>query len=207
MKLFLASEGSDPRTVEKLEKYVGGFKSKNVIYIPTAKNGNGEGRWETSSTWKFLVSSGMKAQCLQLEHYLNGITLTPFKNVDLIWVTGGAPGYLMYWVRRTGFDKILPELLKKSIYVGSSAGSMIMSKTLEVCEWYIGEPERGAKYLPGLGYIDFDFYPHYQDNLHEEIGKRYKGKKMYLLKNGEVILVEDKKVQVLGKERIITGSS
>lgn len=203
MKLFLASEGSDPKSTQVLEEYVGGFKGKSVVYIPTAKNGNGEGRWEESSTWKFLQSSGLNSECLQLEDYRSGLDLSPFKDKDLVWITGGACGYLMYWIYRTGFDQLLPEILKKSIYVGSSAGAMVTGSSLNVCDWYIGETERGASYMPALKLVDFDIYPHYSDDLYSKINEKYDGKKMYLLKNGEEVIVEDDKVRVVGEERII----
>lgn len=206
MKLFLASEGSDPKTTEKLEEYVGGFKNRSVVYIPTARNGwNSFGTWKQSSTWDFLSKSGMDVFPVQLEDYKDYLDPKLFDNKDIIWFSGGACGYLMYWIIRTSLDKYLPNILKKSIYVGSSASSMITSKTLNVAEWYIGETEPGAKYIPGLGLVDFEFYPHYEEGMLPEIKKRYKGKKMYLVKNGEAIVVEDDKVKVVGEERIITN--
>ena len=87
MKLFLASEGSDVRTVKKLEGYLNGFKDKKVAYIPTAKNGNGEGRWQDSRTWEFLTGSGMVPKAIELENFLNGIEEKDFDGADIIWVT------------------------------------------------------------------------------------------------------------------------
>lgn len=205
MKLFLASEGSDPRTIEKLENYLGGFNGKSVVYIPTAKNGNGEGRWEQSHTWQFLQKSGMKATACELENYYNGIDPKIFDDKDIIWITGGACGYLMYWIIRTGLDKLLPKILEKTLYVGSSAGSMITGPNLNICDWYVGEIEKGASFIPSLKFVDFDFYPHYEDYLYDEIKLRFNNKKIYLVKNGEVVLVEDGKIKVLGEERVITN--
>ena len=206
MKLFLASEGSDPRTTEKLEEYVGGLKGKKVVYIPTARNGENEfGQWHDSSTWQFLQNSGMEVTSAQLEDYKDDSVIKLFENKDIFWFSGGAAGYLMYWIRRVELDKHLPRLLEKSLWVGSSAGSMITSNSLGVCDWYIGESEPGASLIPGLGYVDFEIYPHYEENLLGEIKRRFKGNKLYLLKNGEVIIFLDGKVTVLGEVRIITN--
>ena len=204
MKLFLASEGSDPRTTKKLENYVGGWSGKKVIYIPTARNGSNQfGTWKDSSTWKFLKSTGMEIEAVQLENYKDFIDPKIFEDADILWVSGGACGYLMYWIIRTGLDKMLPKILKKTLYVGSSAGSMITSPTLKIADWFIGETERGASYLPGLGLTDFDFYPHYDENLKSEIISKYKGNKMYLVRDGDALIYEDNKVIVLGEENII----
>lgn len=206
MKLFLASEGSDIKTTTELEKYIGGFKNKSVVYIPTARNGeNPFGDWKNSSTWNFLQNTGMEVTPAQLEDYKDSSVIDLFLNKDIIWFSGGAAGYLVYWIRRVELDKKLPDLLKRSLYVGSSAGSMITSRSLDICDWYIGESEPGASLIPGLGLVDFDIYPHYEDGLFDRIKNVYTGKKLYLLKNGEEIIVEDQKVTVIGEERIITN--
>lgn len=49
---------------------------------------------------------------------------------DAIFVVGGHTDYLMSVFVKTGFDKLLPELLETNAYVGSSAGSMVMGKRL-----------------------------------------------------------------------------
>lgn len=206
MKLFLASEGSDPRTTKKLKEYVGGFEGKSVVYIPTARNGeNPFGTWKESGTWEFLSKSGMDVYPIQLEDHKDYLDPKLFNDKDIVWFSGGACGYLMYWIKRTGFDQMLPKILENSLYVGSSAGSMIASKTLNVAEWYIDEDERGVNFLPGLGLVDFDIYPHYHEDQFKKIKNLYKGNKLYLLKNGDVVLVEDGKTKVLGEERIITN--
>jgi dipeptidase E len=49
------------------------------------------------------------------------------QQTDALLVGGGDCQYLCYWMQRSGLTTLLPELLKKMVYVGLSAGSMIMS--------------------------------------------------------------------------------
>jgi len=205
MKLFLASEAKHPESMEKLENVIGTFAGKKIAYIPTASNGELEwGGWKQGGTWNLVNTLGAKVTPILLEDFLNVNFPDSLKDKDIIWMAGGACGYLMYWIKRTKLDIYLPELLNKELlYVGSSAGSMITAPTLNLADWYIGEEERGASYLPGLGLVNFDFYPHYEDTMLEEIKKKYKGNKMFLMKNGEALLVEDGKVTVFGEERIV----
>ena len=205
MKLFLASEAKHPDTIKKLRKFVGGFESKKIAYIPTASNGeNSFNEWkESSSTWKIVQTLGAEVIAVQLEDYKNSSVTEALKHKDILWFAGGQPGYLMYWIRRCELDKALPELLNTSIYVGSSAGSMITAQNLNTTEWYFGEGEPGASVIPGLGLVDFEIYPHYEEANLEYIKHHFKGKKMYLLKNGEEIVVENGKVIIQGKERIL----
>jgi peptidase E len=207
MKLFLAAEAGDPATIEKLQQYTGGLKNKSIAYIPTASNGENEfGGWKKNSeTYKVLQTLCDRLTPVQLEDYKSSTVIKELMNKDILWFSGGFGGYLMYWVRQCEVDKAIPELLEKSIYVGSSAGSWITAKDLNVAEWFIGAPEPGAKFIPGLGLVEFDIYPHYEESFSPEIKCLYKGKNMYLLKNGEEILVEDGKISVQGEERIITN--
>jgi peptidase E len=209
MKLFLASRASNSNTLAKLESIVGSFKNKKIAYIPTASNGENDwGYWKIKGdgTWKIVNTLGAKVKAVELENYRNDSVMKELENQDIIWFAGGAAGYLMYWVIRTGLDKRLPEILKRSVYVGSSAGSMVTGPNLEICDWYIGENERGASNIPSLKLVDFDIYPHYEESLYAKIKENYKGDKLYLLKDGEEIIVENDKVTVNGEERIILNT-
>jgi len=205
-KLFLASQVRHPESIKKLEKFVGGIAGKTIVYIPTAANGEESyGAWKTESdTWKLVNTLGAKVEAVVLEEYKDASVLEHLKGKDIIWMAGGACGYLTYWLRRCEVDKHINELLENgSVYVGSSAGSMVCARTLDLAEVYVGENEHGVKVVPGLGLIDFDFYPHYEDEMLPEIKKVWKGGDLYLIKNGEVVTVADGKVEVLGEKRIL----
>jgi len=205
-RLFLASEAGESETIKKLDSFVGGIKGKSIAYIPTANNGeNPYGQWKTeSATWKLINTLGSKVETVVLEEYKNSSVVDHLKGKDIIWFAGGACGYLMYWVRRCEIDKHIDELLESgSVYVGSSAGSMVCAKTLNIAEVFVGEEEKGAGVIPGLGLIDFDLYPHYEDLLLPKIKKVWEGGDLYLVKNGEVVTVEDGKITVLGEKRVL----
>lgn len=207
MKLFLASEAKNPQSIKKLEKYVKGFKGKDIAYIPTAANGEGWGSWKDGGSWKLVQTLEAHISLIQLEDYFNQDMVPLLNGKDIIWFSGGQPGYLMYWIRRLKLDKHLKKLLKDGcIYVGSSAGSMVTARNLKICDWYPEENEPGASIIPGLGLVDFDIFPHFQEHLFSQIKSQYQGKKLYLLKDGEEIIVDDGNVFVVGEKRIIKNS-
>jgi len=205
MKLFLASYATHPQSLEQIKESVGGsWQGKTIVYIPTAKNGEEFGSWKKSDSFIRLQKLGATIKPIELEQYVHKSISSEFKNADIVWFGGGQTGYLLYWIRRVSLDTYLPEVLEKgALYVGSSAGSMVCSKTQFASELYIGEPERGASLLPGLGYIDFEIYPHFTDDLKPELERLWKKGKLYLIKDGEAIVKDKDKVTVLGKERII----
>lgn len=209
MKLFLASEAKHPESIKKLKKFVGGsFKGKKIVYVPTASNGEYYGAWKGGESIRKAISLGSELKIVELEDSVYKDILAEIKGADILWIAGGMSGYLLYWFRRTKLDKELPKILKSgTVYVGSSAGSMICAKTQYSSEWHLGEPEPGASSIPGLGLIDFEIYPHYKANLLPKIKKLWKRGELYLLGNGEVITVIDGDIEVLGKKRVLKGKT
>ncbi len=77
------------------------------------------------------------------------------KEIDVLLVNGGDPLYLCYWMRQSGLADLLPSL--RAVYVGLSAGSMVMAP--RVGELFVGwtPPEGGDQ---TLGLVDFAIFPH-----------------------------------------------
>lgn len=204
-RLFLASEAKHPKSYAKLQEFVGRLSGKKIAYIPTAANGEEPyGSWKKGATWKLINKSGAKITPVVLEDHKGPSAVKLLENKDIIWFAGGMCGYLMYWVRRCQIDKHLNRLLESgTVYVGSSAGCMSCAKTLDIAEAYLDGPEAGVAIIPGLGLIDFDFYPHYEDEMLSEIKRVWKGGDLYLMKNGEAIIIEGKKMEIFGEKRIL----
>lgn len=204
MKLLLTSEAKHPDTLAHMKNFVGGFEGKRILYIPTAANGMVYGQWKTGGSINVVQTLGAQVDVVELENSVYEDVISPLKKADIVWIAGGMVGYLLYWMRRTHFDKALLEVLDKGIsYVGSSAGSMILGKNMEIVEWPMVDAEYGAGIIPGLGLLDFEIYPHFEEELKPEIEKNWNSGKLYLLKNGEAVTVVDDKVTVLGEERVI----
>ena len=206
-RLFLASEAKS--SIKEIDDFVGGLKGKKIVYIGTVANGeNAFGEWKTQGvTLNLLHSMKLNVNPIQLEDYKSESVLEDLRKNDIIWFAGGVPAYLMYWVIRCGLDRTLPDLLEKSIYVGSSAGSMICAKTLRMAALYPGEMDRNGNYLPGFGFINFEIFPHYEDDKLPMLKKVWKNEygDLYLLKNGEAITVVGDKIEVLGEKRILSN--
>jgi dipeptidase E len=206
MKLFLASEAKHPDSFKKLEDFVGGFAGKKVAYIPSAANGMGWESWKGGGSWNLVNSLDVKLDNIILEDYGNESVVERILRNDVVWFAGGMVGYLLYWMKRCSIDKNIHKILDKMVYIGSSAGSMVLcNSSNEMVTWEFVDNEIGADEIKPLKFFDFDIYPHYEEKFLDEIEKRYKGKKLYLLKNGEALIVDGNKLEVFGEERIITN--
>jgi dipeptidase E len=78
------------------------------------------------------------------------------QQTDVLLVNGGDPLYLSYWMRQSGLAELLPSL-RELVYVGLSAGSMVMAPNIG--EDFVGwKPPTGGDET--LGLVDFAMFPH-----------------------------------------------
>lgn len=78
------------------------------------------------------------------------------RETDALLVAGGDPLYLCHWMRQSGLAALLPSL-REAVYVGVSAGSMVMAPQIgeDFVRW---RPPAGGD--DTLGLVDFAIFPH-----------------------------------------------
>ena len=82
--------------------------------------------------------------------------VTWVRETDVLLVNGGDALYLCHWMRQSGLADLLP-LLRDTVWVGLSGGSMVMAPRIgEDCvRW---QPPTGSDST--LGVVDFSIFPH-----------------------------------------------
>ena len=78
------------------------------------------------------------------------------QETDALLVGGGDCQYLTYWMQQSGLADLLPSLLHKMVYMGLSAGSMIMTRFGTT----YGNHTLPAESDKSLGLLDFALHPH-----------------------------------------------
>jgi dipeptidase E len=78
------------------------------------------------------------------------------QETDVLLVGGGDCQYLCYWMQQSGLADLLPALLQKTVYVGLSAGSMIMTRFGTTYGNHILPVESDKS----LGLVHFALHPH-----------------------------------------------
>ena len=82
------------------------------------------------------------------------------QEADVLLVNGGDALYLYYWMQQSGLADLLPSL--RAVYVGLSAGSMVM--TPNIGEYFVGwKPPSGGDET--LGLVDFSIFPHVDHDM------------------------------------------
>jgi dipeptidase E len=125
------------------------------------------------------------------------------QETDVLLVEGGDALYLAYWMRQSGPADLLPTLRTETVYVGLSAGSMVMTPNIgeEFVSWL--PPTGGDK---TLGLVDFAIAPHldyptFPDNSMAELEKWAAKMSVpaYLIDDQTAIQVVDGAVEVISE--------
>lgn len=122
---------------------------------------------------------------------------------DVIYVQGGNTFYLMKYVKESGFDKVVKELIETGlIYIGVSAGSYIACPTIEAANWkHADKNVVNLKDLTGMNLVPFllsaHFNPEYAEILKQEItATKYPVK---ILDDNQAILIIDENIKLVGR--------
>lgn len=128
---------------------------------------------------------------------------------DALLVGGGDCQYLTYWMQKSGLAELLPQLLQKTVYVGLSAGSMIMTSFGTT----YGNHTLPADTPKSLGLFNFAIHPHldypqFPDNSLANLEKLAATLPMpsYLVDDETAIKVVGDKVEVVsaGNWKLVT---
>jgi dipeptidase E len=137
----------------------------SALCIPTASYALPGG---AAMAWRFI--SGREPDCPMCElgwNSLGVLELTTLPSIakelwvpvlqetDVLLVNGGDPLYLCYWMRQSGLADLVPSL--RAVYVGLSAGSMVMAPNIgeDFVRW---KPPTGGDET--LGMVGFSIFPH-----------------------------------------------
>lgn len=126
----------------------------------------------------------------------------PLMETDALLVGGGDCQYLCYWMHQSGLEELLPTLLNKTVYVGLSAGSMIMTRFGTTYGNHT-LPDESRK---SLGWVDFALHPHldhewFPENTLAHLAKRAATLPMpsYAIDDQTAIKVVDDVVEVVSE--------
>jgi len=157
---------------DKLSEFGLNPSISKVAFVPTASDVYEEKSWMEADRQKF-IDLGFQIEDYDIKHKDEKRIYSDLKDKDIIFVSGGNVCYLLYHVRQSGFGKAIERLLEEGkLYVGSSAGSILVGPTIEPVKT-LDNSNQAPKLssFQGLGFVDFVMLPHYGKEKYEE---RYK---------------------------------
>lgn len=211
--LFLTSAGLSPEIKNDfLNLLPNKPENTNVCFIPTAADPEGD-KWFIEKDREQLKETGFKVNEVDLKEENKESIINKISLCDVIWVCGGNTFYLLDWVRKSGFGQILPELLNQGkIYVGVSAGSIVVGPDIESAGWegmdVCDENIVHIEDLKGLGLVSFVVSPHFTENDRKVLEEHVKSVDypIIALNDMQAVLIKGSEVRLLGSgERVIFG--
>ena len=168
MKLLLTSAGVKNASIHNaLVELLGKpIAESDALCIPTAAYGHP--RSSPEKAWSFISGQSPLPMCGLGWKSVGVLELTALPSIDeerwvpwvretdVLLVAGGDALYLCHWMRQSGLADLLPSL-SETVWVGLSAGSMVMTPRIgeDFVQW---RPPTGDDST--LGVVDFSICPH-----------------------------------------------
>lgn len=205
MKLLLTSSGiSNKYIAEALHDLV--KKPANeakVGFIPIAANAEDGNKdwvvnqilqlWRYGYNWIDIIDPTAKGVDWQER----------LSHVDIVYLTGGNTFHLLDEVRKTGFDKWLLKNLKRKVYVGGSASTILLTPSIAIASVEPGDPNLpNLKDFTGLGLVDYEISPHVPNAVSYEATEKYAAG----IKNVLYALDDDMAIKVVGQKHEPVGN-
>jgi dipeptidase E len=169
LKLLLTSAGiTNPSIKAALVDLLGKpIAESRALCIPTASYGHPN--VSPNQGWKFISGQEPRTPMVELGWKSVGVLelsalpsigddrwVNWVRDADVLLVGGGDVLYLAWWMRQSGLAELIPSL-RETVWVGLSAGSMVLTPTVgdDFIQW---RPPDGDDTT--LGVVDFSICPH-----------------------------------------------
>ena len=211
MKIILGSWGlSTEPIIKACEEMVGKSRKKiNVAIINEAINGEpGDHRWFAEELTHLTGVIGGNLEFIDIQVHPMSYVKERIAEADVVYCFGGNTDYLANTFFKTGFDKFIPEILEKKVWVGSSAGSCTLChKESEEIQKAVFKEKREAERF--LDIVPIVFLPHLHGHFkfgEEEVKKAsgFTDLPVYALSDEAAIVIDgDEPLRVIGEDYIL----
>ncbi len=198
-KLFLTSTGlSSENIAKKFQVFISDLKDQGVAIVTTAAEGKETNKYSQLAQKQFLSMGFITVDFVDLETQSE----KDLSSYGIIYVCGGNTFKLLKFAREANFKNSIVNLLKRNgIYIGVSAGSIIVGPSIEIAGEVAGDDNTiDLEDLTGFGITNLIVLPHYSPELEEETKafetkykvtvERINNSQALLIENGEKTLIE-----------------
>ncbi len=196
MKLLLTSDGM---TSEAIKREFLGLLDKPPEKIKILRIAYNRDEDSLARSRAPLVEAGIKDENMDIIDIAKEEKADSFDEYDIIYVLGGNTFAILDKMRKLRMEKMIIDFINSGkLYIGISAGSMIVGPNIEISG--IGEEnDVGLTDFSGLNIIDFEIFPHFNDEeaiIIEEFQSEA-DYKIQGLEDGKAIVVKDKEIKII----------
>lgn len=121
---------------------------------------------------------------------------------NVIWVEGGNTFYLLDKLRSSKLTEQLKEIAMDKVYVGVSAGSIVVTPSIEIASVEPADSnDVGMTDFTGLGWVDFEISPHTNSDVslsNVETYAQKSGRLLYAYDDNVALKIVDGVVDIVG---------
>lgn len=205
MKLLLTSAGVRNQSIADALATLHGrpVEEIKIGFVPTAANAEpGNKDWFLA---QFVRLTGYGYQWIDIVDI--AVSSIDWKSrldaVDVIVMSGGNTFYLLDQVRRSSFGEWLRVNLETKVYVGISAGSIIVTPSVAIASVDNGDINLpGLTDFTGISLVPFEVSPHTPELVSHEGNKAYKAgmqNDLYALDDASALKVVGDTVEVVSE--------
>ncbi len=201
--MFLTSSGEAVMD-DIVNKLTNDPKDMNLAFINTAAEVEEGDHWWVRAEKEKLIEVGFNIDEFSIKDMAKDDIEKRLEDKQIIYFCGGNTFYLLDQVIKTGCDEIIKEKIENGvIYIGSSAGSMIVGKRIDLVSTIDDRSKAPDLKSDGLGIVDVAILPHWgSEFFKEEYLKGFEamyaeGIKIVPLTNQQYLWVKDDLVQTI----------
>ncbi len=211
MKLLLTSAGITNESIESVFRGLVGkpLSEVKVAYIPTAANVEiGDKLCMVHDLSKFADFGFSELDIVDISALSPAVALARLSHAEIMYFEGGNTFFLMEWLRKSGLSAALPGLLKNRVWIGVSAGSMVLGQSIGASrdDKVFGEDMGENSSIEGLGLVNFSLKPHYHSLLFpgvndknlDEVAKQL-DHSLYAIDDNTAIMINGDKMEVISE--------
>lgn len=196
--IILTSTGLSTDSVRQVAvKYFATLPFKSVAIVTTAAEGKENNKYSKLAGIQFKELGFSIVDFVDIEND----SRTDFSKYNVIYVCGGNTFKLLRYAREAHFKETVEKLLnREGIYIGVSAGSIILAPTIQIAISVDPEPnEIGISDLTGLNLINFEVHPHYESIQDAELSFYQKNtkNKVTRISNSQALIISDSGQEVV----------
>lgn len=210
MKFLLTSAGITNASIGKaLFELLGKSASEtSVAFIPTAANLVADDKsWLVENYNDFLKLGLQSFDTVDISAVPKENWIKRFEAADVLCFGGGDEQYLAKAMRESGVAEVLPTLWKSKVYVGISAGSMVVGKLLASHltkqlwpeESFVGEEAGlGLLNLSILPHLNSDYFSHLRKPLIQSLADQFP-QTVYALDDASALKIIDDQIEMVSE--------
>lgn len=167
--IILTSIGlSDKKIANRFFSLVKNKETSKVAIITTAARNKENNKFSQLAKQQFINAGFKNIDYVDLEY-----EKFSSDNYNIVYVCGGNTFNLLKFAKERKFDFEIKKILEKNgIYIGVSAGSIIMTPSIDIANEI--EPDDNpwkVKEFSAFNFVNFHVMPHYTKKIEKEISK------------------------------------